>query len=136
MKKTLILLLLITTSHLYGQELAYNSIDIDKIHTRVDEPAKHPEGIVKMWDRILKDLKYPEEAAKNGIKGRVFVTFVVEKDGSFSNIQVAKSIGFGCDEEAVRIVESLPNWDPAKIDGKVVRQKTAMNFLFPPSVSK
>lgn len=120
-----------------SQELALSGTsEIDKIYTKVDEPARHPDGIVKMWEQILKELNYPKEAAENGIKGRVFVSFVVEKDGSLSNIKVAKSLGFGCDEEAIRIAKGLQNWIPAKIEGKTVRSRTILSFLFPPSKKK
>lgn len=104
-----------------------NAVDIDKPYTIVDEPAKLPGGI---HDFIEKEIKYPEEAIKNNISGRVFVQYIVEKDGSLTNLQVVKKLGFGCDEEAIRIFKNMPKWTPGKVDGKPVRQLMIFYALF------
>lgn len=80
-----------------------------------------------MSDFITKNLKYPEQAVKNGVQGKVFVSFVVENDGSLTDVQVLRGIGSGCDEEAVRVVKAMPKWQPAMKDGKAV----AMQFYIP-----
>jgi protein TonB len=66
-------------------------------------------------------MKYPEEAKELGVQGKVFVTFVVEIDGSISNVRVLRGIGSGCDDEAVRVVKSMPKWIPGKQRGVPVR---------------
>ncbi|MEO9483084.1 MAG: energy transducer TonB [Ekhidna sp.] len=138
MKKILIpLLTLLAVSFSFGQELAmHSSPDIDKVYTEVDESCKYPGGIVKLYEDIVEEINYPEEAAKKNIKGRVFIQFIVEKDGSLSNIQVAKSLGFGCDEEALRIFKEMPKWSPGRIDGQPVRQKFISPIYFHPKLAK
>ena len=65
-----------------------------------------------------------------GIGGRVFVEFIVEKDGSITNVRTLKGIGAGCDEEAVRVVGMAPKWNPGKQRGKAVRQKMVLPIIF------
>ena len=78
---------------------------------------------------LSSNIKYPEEAKEKGISGRVFIQFVIEKDGSVSNVKVMKGIGGGCDEEAVRVVKAMPKWKPGKQKGKPVR----VNYILPVS---
>jgi protein TonB len=80
-----------------------------------------PGGQAKMMEFIAQNIKYPAMARESGIQGRVFVNFVVEPDGSVSNVKVLRGIGGGCDEEAVRVVKSMPNWTPGRQRGKAVR---------------
>ncbi len=70
---------------------------------------------------IVENLKYPEAAKNNKIQGRVFVSFIVEKDGSVSNVKVLRGIGSGCDDEAIRVVKGMPKWTPGEQRGKKVR---------------
>ena len=69
----------------------------------------------------MNNIKYPEVARTSGITGTVYVQFVVEKDGSISDVKVVRGIGGGCDEEAVRVVKSMPRWKPGKQRGQPVR---------------
>ncbi len=61
---------------------------------------------------LVQNIKYPEQAKKNGIQGKVFVTFVIETDGSITNVKVLRGIGGGCDEEAARVIKLMPKWNP------------------------
>jgi len=79
---------------------------------------------------VAANMKYPEEAAKNGIKGRVFVEFIVEKDGSISNTKVLRGVEPTLDKEAIRVVELSPKWNPGKQNGKPVRVKYAFPIIF------
>jgi protein TonB len=72
---------------------------------------------------ISKNFKFPEMARQMGIQGRVFVNFVIEKDGSISNVTVARSVDPLLDDEAVRVVKKLPKFQPAKQRGKSVRMQ-------------
>ena len=72
-------------------------------------------------DFIGTNIRYPKYAQDHGISGRVLVRFVVETDGSITNVEVLQGIGGGCDEEAVRVVKSMPKWKPGKQRGKAVR---------------
>ena len=66
------------------------------------------------------NMKYPQAAVENGIQGTIFVKFVVDKSGKLTNINVERGIGRGCDEEAVRIVQSMPDWNPGVNKGTPV----------------
>ena len=92
-----------------------------EIFTMVEEMPSYPGGEAKLMDYIAKNMRYPQIARESGIQGRVFLNFVVEPDGSLSNVVVARGIGGGCDEEAVRVVKSMPKWKPGKQRGRAVR---------------
>ena len=87
----------------------------------VEEMPAYPGGEQKLMEFIAKGIKYPQIARETGIQGRVFVGFVIEPDGSVSNVKVLRGIGGGCDEEAMRVVKSMPKWKPGKQRGKAVR---------------
>ena len=92
-----------------------------EIFTIVEEMPEFPGGMTKLADYLAKNIKYPQMARESGIQGRVFVQFVVEPDGSVSNVAVMRSLGGGCDEEAMRVVKSMPKWKSGKQRGKPVR---------------
>ena len=69
---------------------------------------------------LAKNMKYPAVAQENNIQGRVIVKFVVNPDGSISDVTVVRGIGGGCDEEAKRVVQAAPKWKPGKQNGKAV----------------
>ena len=91
------------------------------IEEYVEEMPEFPGGMNKLAEYLAKNIKYPQMARESGIQGRVFVNFVVEPDGSVSNVTVMRSLGGGCDEEAMRVVKSMPKWKPGKQRGKAVR---------------
>jgi protein TonB len=80
-----------------------------------------PGGMGELMKYLAENIKYPPLAKESGIQGRVFINFVVEPNGSISNVKVLRGIGGGCDEEAVRVVSKMPNWKPGKQRGKAVR---------------
>ena len=92
-----------------------------EVFTIVEEMPEYPGGLQKLQEYLGKNIKYPQMARESGIQGRVFVNFVVEPDGSVSNVNVMRSLGGGCDEEAMRVVKSMPKWKPGKQRGKAVR---------------
>ena len=96
----------------------------------VEVMPEFPGGAGKMMEFIQKNLKYPMTAQENGIQGRVFVNFVIEPDGSITNVRVMRGIGGGCDEEAIRIVQSMPNWKPGKQRGVAVRSSFTVSIIF------
>ncbi len=102
-------------------EIEEEDIQEAEIFTIVEEMPDFPGGTQKLADYLAKNIKYPQMARESGIQGRVFISFVVEPDGSVSNINVMRSLGGGCDEEAVRVVKSMPKWKPGKQRGKPVR---------------
>lgn len=93
----------------------------DEIYTVVEIDPEFPGGVEAMHKYIADNLSYPMLARENHITGRVYITFIVEKDGSISNVKTLRDIGGGCGAEACRIVRSMPNWKPGKQRGKAVR---------------
>ena len=96
----------------------------------VEEMPEFPGGAAKMMEYIQKNIKYPMMARESDIQGRVFVSFVVEPDGSITNVAVLRGIGGGCDEEALRVVQSMPNWKPGKQRGSAVRCSFTVPIIF------
>ena len=88
-----------------------------EIFGKVEEMPSFPGGEVKLVEYIAKNLNYPQEAIEKGIEGRVFVGFIIDVDGSVTDVKLLRGIGGGCDEEAIRVIKSLPKWRPAKQNG-------------------
>ncbi len=104
--------------------------NVDEIFTIVEEPASFPGGLEAFYKYLGREMKYPRQAQRMGIEGRVFVQFVVERNGSLTDIKVVKGIGAGCDEEAMRVLSNTPKWKPGKQRGRPVRQKMIQSILF------
>lgn len=102
----------------------------EEIFIYVDEPASFPGGVSNMHEYIKRNTRYPQTAIENGVEGIVHVTFVVEKDGSLTNIEVSRGIEYSLDKEAVRCVKSMPRWNPARRQGKVVRMRYNLPIRF------
>ena len=96
----------------------------------VEEMPSYPGGDQKLMEYIAKNIKYPQIARESGIQGRVFVGFVVEPDGHVSNVKLLRGIGGGCDEEAMRVIKSMPKWKPGKQRGKAVRVSYQIPVMF------
>ena len=107
-----------------------NTANADTVYNSVEKMPEFPGGEQAMLDYVSKNVVYPEEAINKGIAGRVFVSFIVEKDGSVNEVEVMRGIGGGCDEEAVRVVKSMPKWKPGKMKGKPVRVSYMMPIIF------
>ncbi len=91
------------------------------IFTVVESMPEFPGGMQELYTFLGNNIKYPVMAKESGIQGKVYVTFVVEVDGSITDVRVLRGIGGGCDEEAIRVVQSMPKWTPGKQRGKPVR---------------
>jgi protein TonB len=87
-------------------------------------------GEKAMYKYIAENIKYPEKAKKDGIEGRVFVSFIVEKDGSVSEVELLRGIGSGCDEAALDVIRNMPQWNPGKQHGQPVRVQYRMPVKF------
>ena len=103
----------------------------EKTFLVVDEMPEFIGGEKAMYNYIAKNISYPVKAKEAGVTGRVFVSFIIEKDGSISKVEVMRGIGSGCDKEAVKVISSMPKWKPGKQRGKEVRVQYRMpiNFL-------
>ena len=95
-----------------------------------DVMPEYPGGTNAMFDFIRKNVKYPESAKEKGIEGRVYVNFVIDKDGSISDIKVLRGLCKEIDEEAVRVVKAMPKWNPGMQDGELVRVQYTLPFYF------
>ncbi len=102
----------------------------DTVYQIAEEMPVFPGGEQAMMKFVAENINYPQEAKDKEIAGRVFVSFVVEKDGSVDEVKVMRGIGGGCDEEVVRVVKAMPKWKPGKQDGKPVRVNYMMPFNF------
>jgi len=94
---------------------------------------EYPEfaGGMQAWAKyIQRNLRYPSMAQEEGIQGKVFISFVVEKDGSITDVKLVKGIGSGCDEEAMRVIKKSPLWKPGKNKGTAVRVRYNMPINF------
>ncbi|RLD82486.1 MAG: energy transducer TonB [Bacteroidetes bacterium] len=91
------------------------------IFTVVESMPEFKGGMAKLYTYLGNNIKYPVMAKESGIQGKVYVTFVVERDGSITDVRLLRGIGGGCDEEAIRVVAGMPSWKPGKQRGKPVR---------------
>ncbi|MDX1428556.1 MAG: energy transducer TonB [Salegentibacter mishustinae] len=130
MKLLLILLSAFFVSFSYAQQN-------DSIVSFPDVEAEFEGGAEGMKAYLIENTEYPELARKKGEEGKVYVKFIIELDGSITGIKVLKSSGSKLlDEEAVRVIENMPNWIPAEKDGKKVRSVCRVPINFTLSNSK
>src|SRR5574344_2253775 len=102
----------------------------NKVFDVVEQMPAFPGGPSALMSYLSKNIKYPVVAEENGVQGRVIVTFVVERDGSITDVRVAKSVDPSLDKEAQRVVRSMPNWIPGKQNGSAVRVKYTVPVTF------
>lgn len=105
-------------------------VEEDVIFTVVEDQPQFPGGEEARQRFLEENLRYPQMAREAGIQGTVFVTFVVETDGSVTDVQILRGIGGGCDQEAVRVVEMMPRWEPGRQRGQPVRVQFNMPIRF------
>lgn len=112
-----------------GEEVIEQS-ESDKVFEVVEKMPSFPGGPGAMYDFMAKNIKYPEVAVECVIQGSVIVTFIVKKDGSLSDVRVAKSVDPSLDKEAVRIIKSMPKWIPGIEKGQYVNVKFTLPVTF------
>ncbi len=96
----------------------------------VEQMPTFPGGDAARNEFLSRTIRYPAAAEENGIQGRVVVQFVVEKDGSISNVNVVRSVDPSLDKEAIRVVKAMPRWIPGKQNGSPVRCKFTLPVSF------
>ncbi len=101
-----------------------------KVFDVVEQMPSFPGGPSALFEYLSKNIKYPVVAEENGIQGRVIVSFVVERDGSITDVRVVKSVDPSLDKEAQRVVKSMPRWIPGKQNGSAVRVKYTVPVTF------
>ena len=102
----------------------------DMVFDVVEVMPQFPGGQIAMLQYLMKNIKYPEQAMKEGIQGRVTVRFIVEKDGCISDVKPVLSVHPLLNKEAVRVVKSMPKWTPGKQNGKPVRVRFNLPVMF------
>lgn len=105
-------------------------VNKNEVFTIVEEPPYFPNGSEVLGQFIGALIRYPEEALKNNIKGKVIIEFTIIEDGSTIDFNVIKGLGFGCEQEAIRVLKLLPDWVPGYQRGKPVRTKHQIPITF------
>ena len=117
----------LTENDLHTKE---NKADRNEIFTAVEDQPEFPGGTSAMYKFIRENMVYPASAKKANIEGRVFIKFVVRKDGSIGQKEILKGIGYGCDEEALEVIDKMPDWKPGYQNGRPVNVWFTMPFFF------
>jgi protein TonB len=102
----------------------------DEIFDIVEDQPTPPGGMSAFYKYVGKSIKYPNQARRMGIEGRVFVQFVVDKKGNLTDVKAIKGIGAGCDLEAVRIIKGATKWKPGKQRGRPVKVRMILPITF------
>lgn len=133
MKKAI---LVIVAAALFGTAAAQKPVTVsqepanEQIFTVVEQEPEYPGGMEALYQFLAANVKYPKDAREENVQGRVIVSFVIEKDGSVTNIKVVKSPDERLSQEAVRVIESMPKWKPGKAQGKKVRVQFSLPINF------
>ncbi|MES2516700.1 MAG: TonB family protein [Bacteroidota bacterium] len=104
--------------------------DTTEVFNNVEQNAEFPGGMEAFTKYLKENIKYPESAQKANITGKVYIEFTVNTDGSTSDYAILKGIGYGCDDEAQRVLKSVPNWIAGKQSGRTVRSKLTIPINF------
>jgi protein TonB len=102
----------------------------EQVFTVVEQQPEFNGGMAALGQYLGKNLRYPAAAQRANVSGRVFVSFVVNTDGSIQDVSVLKGLGFGTDEEAIRVIKAMPKWRPGKQSGRPVRVKYNLPINF------
>lgn len=113
-------------------QAAAQRVNINEPVVSADIMPSYPGGEAALYQFLSKQIRYPRQAVKNKTEGTVYVRFVIQPDGAITNPEVMRGIGFGCDEEALRVISSMPAWNPGEITGQKVPvfSSLAVNFKF------
>jgi len=103
---------------------------VDEIFDIVEDQPTPPGGMQAFYKYVSKSMKYPKQARRMGVEGRVFVQFVVDKNGQLTEVKAIKGIGAGCDEEAVRVLKQAAKWKPGKQRGRPVKVRMILPITF------
>jgi len=106
------------------------AVEETKVFDVVEQMPSFKGGDAALMEWLSKNIKYPVVAEENGIQGRVVATFVVERDGSITDVKIVKSVDPSLDKEAVRVLKAMPKWIPGKQNGQAVRVKYTVPVTF------
>ena len=102
----------------------------EKVYDMVEQMPEYPGGMPALIEFLKSNMKYPKDAETQKVEGKVLVLFVVETDGSISDVKVAKKVFPSLDAEAVRVVQAMPKWAPGKIKGRSVKVRYTLPIMF------
>lgn len=103
----------------------------NEICTKPDKAAFYPGGSMALVKFLKTNVKYPDAAKTAKVKGTVLISFIIEKSGGLTSLEILKGLGHGCDEEALRVVRKMPKWYPASVGGQPVRSVYKLYIKFP-----
>jgi protein TonB len=103
---------------------------VDEIFEIVEESAEPLGGYAAFYKYVNKNIKYPNQAKRMGVEGKVYVQFVVDQNGNITDVKAIRGIGAGCDEEAIRVLRESPKWKPGKQRGRAVKQRIVLPINF------
>lgn len=118
MKQLIFIIAALIPSMIFAQQNAATADTTKPLFTYVDPMPDFPGGQAKLMKFIQHNLRYPPEARERNIQGSVLTQFIVKADGTLTDFQVIRSLGGGCDEEALRVLQMMPKWIPGKQNGK------------------
>ena len=111
-------------------KLTNESVDENGVYMKCDQMPMYPGGMQELMKYLQKNIKYPDEAKKKGIQGRVIVQFIVEKDGNIKDTKVIRGVDSSLDNEALRVINAMPKWEPGKHNGEAVSVKYTVPVAF------
>jgi periplasmic protein TonB len=130
MKAFFTLLIIVLASNAFAQQKK-DDFESEKILETVEHPPTFPGGPTAFGEYIGSTFQYPKAALDSGVRGRVVLTFVIERDGTVTDVKLVKRVGRGCDEEAIRVLKASPKWVPGMQNNRHVR----VQYTLPISLS-
>ena len=118
------------TGEITAESSAPKKVFTGKVYEIVEDMPTFPGGVTELMNYLSKNTHYPAATKRDGIQGRVVVSFIVEPDGSISNVKLVRSVDANLDREALRVVSEMPNWTPGKQGGNKVRVRYSLPIAF------
>lgn len=116
----------------FESNISYDGKNLDslEIYDKVDLDSQFPGGKLAMQNFIMKNVQYPQVAIENGIQGKVYISFIVERNGKISHTRIMRGVSLDLDNEAKRLIRSMPNWTPGTVKGLPVRSRVHLPINF------
>ena len=111
-------------------KLTNESVDENGVYMKCDQMPEYPGGMQECMKYLQKNIQYPQEAKEKGVQGRVIIQFIVEKDGSINDTKVVRGVDSSLDNEALRVINAMPKWEPGKHKGEAVSVKYTVPVAF------
>ena len=110
-------LCLIISKNTYAQEVKKDT----SVYTFVEKMPQYPGGEDALMKYLAININYPSDSKDSGVQGTVYASFIVEKDGSITNVKILRSLSNSCDKEVIQVIKAMPNWKPGEQGGKPAR---------------